>query len=72
MRYPLLLPLAAIPVLAVVLSRSATDDTEEPAPAASAPGIDHIPSSLMRAALDSTMKSGAKGVQFRLADDRNA
>lgn len=38
----------------------------------SAPGIDHVSAALLNAALDATMRSGAKGVQFRLADDRNA
>ncbi len=72
MRYPLLLPLAAVPVLAMVLLRNGTTESGTAAAPTAAPGIDHISSSLLSAALDSTMKSGAKGVQFRLADDRNA
>ncbi len=71
MRYPLLLPLAAVPALAVVLMRTGADASRDAAPAVPH-GIDHISATTLNAALDATMKSGAKGVQFRLADDRNA
>ena len=41
-------------------------------PRANGPGIDHITSATLAAALDSTMRSGSKGVMFRLSDDRHA
>jgi len=72
MRYPLLLPLAALPVLAVLLLRDRADDSAPPAPPGPARGIDHIPATALDEALDATMRSGADGVQFGLADDRNA
>ena len=64
----LLTPLAVAPVAFAVGMRASSPAI----PPSTASTIDHIPASALNAALDSTMRSGAKGVQFRLAADRNA
>lgn len=63
-----LMPLVIAPAAFAVGMRASSPVT----PPSTASHIDHIPATALNAALDSTMRSGAKGVQFRLAADRNA